>query len=77
MDFAIYSAEVKLLKPDPHIYQLTLAQLNFAADECLFVDDKPTNVQAAEALGMKGVWYRDTEQAINDIKKCLNDRNAD
>jgi epoxide hydrolase-like predicted phosphatase len=76
MDAAIYSAEVKLLKPDPGIYQLVLTQLNLAADECIFVDDKLVNVQAAQALGMQGVWYRDTPQAINDIQACLNARAA-
>ena len=68
VDIAIYSAEVKLLKPDPHIYQLVLSQLNLAADECVFVDDKLSNVQAAEALGMQGVWYRDAKQAMHEIK---------
>ncbi len=72
MDFAIYSAEVKLLKPDPRIYQLTLAQLNLAAHECIFVDDKLVNVQAAEALGMQGIWYHDSAQATNEIQKCLD-----
>lgn len=73
VDIAIYSAEVKLPKPDPRIYQLVLSQLNLPADACVFVDDKLTNVQAAEALGLQGVWYRDTAQAISDIKKCLGD----
>jgi epoxide hydrolase-like predicted phosphatase len=71
MDFAIYSAEVGLLKPDPRIYQLALAQANLPPDECIFVDDKRVNIQAAESLGMKGVWFREGVQAMNDIKKCL------
>lgn len=73
VDVAIYSAEVKLLKPDPRIYQLALSQLNLPADACIFVDDKQSNVQAAEALGMKGVWYRDAKQAMHEIKKYLDD----
>ena len=76
VDLAIYSAEVKLLKPDPRIYQLALAQLKLPAEACVFVDDKLVNVQAAQALGMQGVWYRDTWQTINDIKECLDDRAA-
>jgi epoxide hydrolase-like predicted phosphatase len=73
VDAAVYSAEVKLLKPDPRIYRLALAQLNLPAETCVFVDDKLVNVQAAQTLGMSGVWYRETRQAIDDIKACLND----
>jgi putative hydrolase of the HAD superfamily len=71
VDAAVYSAEVKICKPDPRIYQLVLDQLKLAADECVFVDDKLTNVQAAQSLGMAGVWYRQTRQAIDDINRNL------
>jgi epoxide hydrolase-like predicted phosphatase len=72
-DGAIYSAEVKLLKPDPRIYQLALAQLDVRADEAVFVDDMLVNVEAAQALGMKGVLCQDTLQTIRDIKQCLDE----
>ncbi len=71
VDVAIYSAEVKLLKPDPRIYQLALAQLEIPADECVFVDDKLVNVQAAQALGMNGIQHKGAQQTISDIKGCF------
>ena len=74
VDAAVYSAEVKLVKPDPHIYQLILDQLELTANECVFVDDKLVNVQAAQALGMKGVVCRETQQTIDDIRICLDER---
>jgi len=73
-DGAIYSAEVKLVKPDPRIYQLALAQLDVRADESVFVDDMLVNVEAAQALGMKGVLCQDTLQTIRDIKQCLDEQ---
>ncbi|CAG1007943.1 Pyrimidine 5'-nucleotidase YjjG [Anaerolineae bacterium] len=76
VDAAVYSAEVKLLKPDPRIYQLILDQLELPANECVFVDDKLVNVQAAQALGMKGVLCRETQQTIDDIRACLDERHA-
>jgi glucose-1-phosphatase len=76
VDVAVYSAEVKLLKPDPCIYQLVLAQLRLSAEACMFVDDKLVNVQAAQALGMAGIWCRDTRQTISDIQECLADHAA-
>ncbi len=75
-DAAVYSAEVKLLKPDPRIYQIVLDQLQVPADECVFVDDKPINVQAAQSLGMKGVVCRETQQTLADIQAFLDGRHS-
>jgi epoxide hydrolase-like predicted phosphatase len=77
VDTAVYSAEVKLLKPDPRIYQLVLDQLNLPASECVFVDDKPANIQAAQALGMMTVLCCETQQTIAEIRACLDDRSQE
>jgi epoxide hydrolase-like predicted phosphatase len=70
-DTAVYSAEVKLVKPDPRIYQIILGQLQLPAEACVFVDDKPVNVQAAQALGMRGVICRETQQTIAEVRAHL------
>lgn len=70
-DIAVYSAEVKLVKPDPRIYQLALAQLGARADKSVFVDDLLVNVQAAQSLGMCGVQCKTAEQTVADIKQYL------
>ena len=72
VDVAVYSAEIKLLKPDPRIYQFALAQLGVPANACLFVDDALVNVQAARALGMIGVHCQNTAQTIDEIRKHLD-----
>jgi putative hydrolase of the HAD superfamily len=76
LDAAVYSAEVKLVKPDPRIYQLALSQLGVRADESVFVDDVLENVQAAQALGMKGVQFKNTTQTINDVKGYLDEHHT-
>ncbi len=70
-DVQVYSAEVGLLKPDRRIYEMVLDQLGLPAAACVFVDDKPENVQAAQALGMKGVVCQETQQTIDDIRAAL------
>jgi epoxide hydrolase-like predicted phosphatase len=75
VDDAIYSAEVKLIKPDLRIYQLALAQLDVRADESVFVDDMSANVEAARALGMKGIQFKNTEQTMTEIRRYLDDDN--
>jgi epoxide hydrolase-like predicted phosphatase len=52
-DQVIFSCDVHLRKPDPRIYRLALARIDSKPDQCLFVDDKRRNTDAAAALGMK------------------------
>ena len=76
VDVAIYSAEVKLAKPDARIFHLALERLGVRAKEAVFVDDVLENVEAARALGMCSVQFQNTAQAIADVKRCL-DRHRD
>lgn len=47
-------------KPDPQIFERALEQLNVSPNESIFVGDHPKNdVNAAQNVGMKGIWKRD------------------
>ncbi|MGP3972704.1 HAD family hydrolase [Streptomyces sp. 8N114] len=59
-DEAVLSCEVGFAKPDPRIYTHTLQLLGAAAEDSLFVDDVPENVEAARALGMAGHLHTDS-----------------
>lgn len=65
------SAFVGMRKPDPRIYELTVERIGVAAEECVFIDDMEINVAAARDLGMAGVHFRDTAQAITDLHAVL------
>ena len=56
-DIVVISGEVGLRKPDPEIFALTLDRLQMAAEECVFVDDLPHNIEAAANLGLVGVRH--------------------
>lgn len=58
-------------KPDPAIYQLTLERLGVAAETALFLDDMEINCEAARALGMHAVHFRETAQAVAEIETAL------
>jgi putative hydrolase of the HAD superfamily len=60
-------------KPEPEIYELTLDRLGdgIGAADCLFVDDVEVNIEAARALGMAAVHFRESEQAIGEIESAL------
>ncbi|MFX0094858.1 MAG: HAD family hydrolase, partial [Candidatus Hodarchaeota archaeon] len=63
-DIIVNSSEVKLAKPDPRIYKLALEKLSLQAEECLFIDDQPINVQAAQKLGFHALHYVDPAHLI-------------
>jgi putative hydrolase of the HAD superfamily len=72
-EVVVDSGFVGMRKPDPEIYELTLERLGdgLAASDCLFVDDLEHNCEAARALGMSAVHFRDNEQAIAEIEAAL------
>lgn len=57
LDGRIVSAEHKLLKPQKEIYQLLLETYGLQAEECLFVDDSPLNVEGAYCAGIRGIVF--------------------
>lgn len=56
-DTVVVSAEVHCVKPDPRIYSLCLEQLEVEPGHALFADDRPENVRAAAALGIRTVHF--------------------
>jgi putative hydrolase of the HAD superfamily len=65
------SAFVGHRKPDPEIYAIVLERLALPAAECAFVDDLEHNVAAARALGFAGVRFRDSAQAIAELRALV------
>jgi putative hydrolase of the HAD superfamily len=53
------SSHVGMRKPEPGIYQLTCERMGIAPADAVFVDDNAGNVEAARALGMEAVHFRD------------------
>jgi epoxide hydrolase-like predicted phosphatase len=72
-DVVVDSAFVGSRKPERRIYDLTLERLGVAADAALLIDDIEVNCEAARALGIQAVWFRSSEQAIEDTEAALRD----
>ena len=72
-EVVIDSAFVGTRKPEPRIFELTLAQLGdgLRFEDCLLVDDLDVNCAGAEELGMESVRFEDTDQAIAAIEAAL------
>lgn len=64
-DSITISAFVGECKPDKNIYEIALNSMNVKAEECIFIDDKMRNVEAAEKLGFRGVHL---DRETNDLR---------
>lgn len=51
------SGDLKTQKPDERIFQLTIEQLGCKAEDCLYVDDREGNLEAASKVGMNTVLF--------------------
>ncbi|MCB0990783.1 MAG: HAD family phosphatase [Acidimicrobiales bacterium] len=67
-DVVIDSSEVGLRKPDPAIWHLALERLGTPAHRSIFLDDHPSNVEAAVDLGIAGLTVSaDIDLAIEEL----------
>ncbi len=71
MDGAVISYQIQMIKPDREIYEYLLDKYGLAPEECVFIDDRPENVEAAKAIGMGGIRFEDFEQANEELEKML------
>ena len=67
------SAEVGVAKPETKIYHLALEQAQVKAGEAVFVDDVLANIEACEAVGMKGIHFKDPHASMEQLKKLLKE----
>jgi putative hydrolase of the HAD superfamily len=66
--FKTFSAHLRLVKPDPAIYEHTLRGLGAKPSETLFVDDRESNIRASRTLGMRAIQFQSIEQLRNDLE---------
>jgi putative hydrolase of the HAD superfamily len=72
-DVVVDSAFVGARKPEPRIYELTLERLGVEAGAAVMIDDIEINCDGARDLGMRAVWFRSAQQAIEDTGAALRD----
>lgn len=56
------SCYLRVRKPDPLIYRLALGIAQRAPEECIFIDDRPANLEPAKALGIRAILFRSAEE---------------
>jgi len=66
-DYVCFSAEVQLAKPEPAIFHACLKVVGSKPEECLFIDDRADNVEAAQAVGMHAARFVSVEGLAVEI----------
>jgi len=66
-DDMVISGDVKMIKPDPAIFEFALQQFKKNASECLYIDDSIANIQQAQKMGFHTIHFESSEQLTKDL----------
>ena len=62
------SCYLGVAKPHPEIYCMALDLSQRQADECVFIDDRPLNLECARKLGVRTIQFQNPAQLENDLR---------
>ncbi|CAH8392470.1 unnamed protein product [Eruca vesicaria subsp. sativa] len=54
-------------KPDPEFYLKVVEHLGVESCDCLFIDDRPSNVKCAVEIGMRGLCFENADSFLKDF----------
>jgi putative hydrolase of the HAD superfamily len=63
-----FSYELRHTKRERITFLTVLHKLGRQADECVFVDDLPTNVEVARSVGIHGIPFKDVQQLTTELR---------
>ena len=70
-DGLVISSRVHLAKPDPRIFALLGERYGVVPGQTLFVDDKPSNTEAAARLGFRTCTFRPDGAGCDAVRRQL------
>lgn len=56
-DIIVNSADLRIRKPEPGIYQEVMQKLSVREDQLIFIDDSVVNIEGARSLGIKSILF--------------------
>lgn len=70
-DGGILSFREHLIKPMPEIYELLLNRYQLCAEQCVFIDDLPKNIEGASELGIQTILFTGYEETKQKLEAKL------
>lgn len=71
LEDSLISKDMHMLKPHADIYQCFLDKFDVLPEECVFIDDKPENIEGARAAGFYGIVFKDTPSMLHELRPLL------
>jgi 2-haloacid dehalogenase len=65
----VVSGDEGIVKPDPALFRLFLDRNGLSTGSCLYIDDKPENVEAAQAVGIHAIVFESPEKLEDDLTR--------
>jgi putative hydrolase of the HAD superfamily len=72
-DALAISAEIGIMKPEAAAYRMVLAMLQMEAHTCVFIDDVPANIAAAQAVGLHGILFQDNPSCLAALARLMGE----
>lgn len=69
VDGAVFSCDVKQIKPEPDIYQTLLNRYHLDPEKSVFLDDRAENCGAARKQGIHAIQFKSFKQAAAELEK--------
>lgn len=71
-DFLVFfsSCYVRARKPEETIFRVALEVTQRPPEHCVFIDDRPLNLESPRRLGMNVIHYQNPQQLRTDLQKC-------
>ena len=67
-DGIVFSAPLKMAKPEPGIYRYLFETFQLVPEECFFIDDLKENIEAGRSLGMDGIIFKGD---IEEVRRMI------
>lgn len=70
-DDMLISGEVKMIKPEPEIFNLLLERIGLPARACALVDDSDKNIAAAQKMGFQAIRFKSASQLRSELARMF------
>lgn len=72
MDGGIFSCNVQSIKPEQEIFLHLIHKYSLIPEECVFIDDRKENVEAALRLGFHTIHFSSYQQTREELCHLIN-----
>lgn len=69
-DVLAVSGDLKIKKPDERIFRYTVEKLGCVPSDCIYVDDRRRNLEAARAAGLQPILFN--RRNVDYLGECVN-----